>query len=228
MVVLAVAHDERMASPSASRAPQTSSQPILPGWLFANTVNATEENSNSPETERQGAVPYAMTKDAAVGLSLSLRAEAAAYGVRVTAVCSGVVETPILDKGGPDDPPTVTGRRACARVLPARAGPLYLFPAGGAPGSLTFLGGADASVGASSRMAGHRPARLQRVPGDLFAVNLVLPRTAAGKRPLWESTSMRTSGLEVHRGHLRRLKRSPVGNVVAAVCCCHRCGPLQY
>jgi len=40
-----------------------------------------------------------------VGLSLSLRGEAAAYGVRVTAVCPGVVETPILDKGGPDDLP---------------------------------------------------------------------------------------------------------------------------
>jgi short-subunit dehydrogenase len=46
-----------------------------------------------------------MTKHAVVGLSLSLRGEAAAYGVRVTAVCPGVVETPILDKGGPDDLP---------------------------------------------------------------------------------------------------------------------------
>ncbi len=50
--------------------------------------------------------PYAMTKHAIVGLSLSLRAEAAAYGVRVSVVCPGVVETPILDKGGPDDLPT--------------------------------------------------------------------------------------------------------------------------
>ena len=49
--------------------------------------------------------PYAMTKHAVVGLSLSLRAEAATYGVRVTAVCPGVVDTPILDKGGPDDLP---------------------------------------------------------------------------------------------------------------------------
>ena len=52
-----------------------------------------------------GLTPYAMTKHAVVGLSLSLRAEAAGYGVRVTAVCPGVVETPILDKGGPDDLP---------------------------------------------------------------------------------------------------------------------------
>src|SRR5215472_14982768 len=52
-----------------------------------------------------GLTPYATTKHAVVGLSLSLRAEAAGYGVRVTAVCPGVVDTPILDKGGPDDLP---------------------------------------------------------------------------------------------------------------------------
>lgn len=28
-------------------------QPILPGWTFADTVNVTEENSASPETELQ-------------------------------------------------------------------------------------------------------------------------------------------------------------------------------
>jgi len=36
-----------------SLAPQTLSQPILPGWLFANSINVTEENSSSPETERE-------------------------------------------------------------------------------------------------------------------------------------------------------------------------------
>lgn len=49
--------------------------------------------------------PYAMTKHAVVGLSLSLRAEAAAHGVRVSALCPGVVETPILDRGNPEDLP---------------------------------------------------------------------------------------------------------------------------
>jgi NAD(P)-dependent dehydrogenase (short-subunit alcohol dehydrogenase family) len=52
--------------------------------------------------------PYAMTKHAVVGLSLSLRTEAAAHGVRVTAVCPGVVDTPILDMAGPDDLPAVS------------------------------------------------------------------------------------------------------------------------
>jgi hypothetical protein len=41
-----------MPSTPVSFAPQALSQAILPGWMFANTVNVTEENSNSPETER--------------------------------------------------------------------------------------------------------------------------------------------------------------------------------
>ena len=36
-----------------SLAPQVLSQPILPGWMFAGSVNVTEENSSSPETERE-------------------------------------------------------------------------------------------------------------------------------------------------------------------------------
>lgn len=46
---------------------------------------------------------YAMTKHAVVGLSLALRSEAAAHGVRVLALCPGAVETPILDKGAVGD-----------------------------------------------------------------------------------------------------------------------------
>ncbi|KUI33649.1 short-chain dehydrogenase [Mycobacterium sp. IS-1590] len=42
---------------------------------------------------------YVMTKHAVVGLSLALRSEAAARGVKVLAVCPAAVETPILDKG---------------------------------------------------------------------------------------------------------------------------------
>lgn len=44
--------------------------------------------------------PYAAAKAGVVGLSISLHVEAAAYGVGVTAVCPGPVETPILDKSG--------------------------------------------------------------------------------------------------------------------------------
>jgi NAD(P)-dependent dehydrogenase (short-subunit alcohol dehydrogenase family) len=57
-------------------------------------------------------VPYAMTKHAVVGLSVSLRTEAATYGVRVSAVCPGVIDTPILDSDGPSDLPrtSLSGR----------------------------------------------------------------------------------------------------------------------
>jgi NAD(P)-dependent dehydrogenase (short-subunit alcohol dehydrogenase family) len=49
--------------------------------------------------------PYAMTKHAVVGLSVSLRMEAARYGVKVSALCPGAIETPILDSTGPADLP---------------------------------------------------------------------------------------------------------------------------
>jgi len=48
--------------------------------------------------------PYAAAKAGVVGLSLSLRVEAAAHGVGVTVVCPGPVETPLLDQRGPDGP----------------------------------------------------------------------------------------------------------------------------
>lgn len=52
-------------------------------------------------------VPYSTTKHAIVGLSIGLRAEAANHGVRVSAVCPGVIETPLLDKDNPPDLPVV-------------------------------------------------------------------------------------------------------------------------
>ena len=55
--------------------------------------------------------PYAASKHAVVGLSLSLRVEARAYGVRVSVVCPGVIDTPILDSDGPPDlPPSSLAR----------------------------------------------------------------------------------------------------------------------
>lgn len=44
-----------------------------------------------------GLAAYSASKHAVVGLSVSLRAEAAAYGVKVSAVCPGFIRTPILD-----------------------------------------------------------------------------------------------------------------------------------
>lgn len=50
-----------------------------------------------------GAVAYSTTKHAVVGLSRSLRIEAAVHGVGVTVLCPGALETPILDVELPAD-----------------------------------------------------------------------------------------------------------------------------
>lgn len=61
-------------------------------------------------------VGYAATKHAVVGMTAALRPEAARHGVRVSVLCPGSVETPILDRTPDADlPPTpsapVTARR---------------------------------------------------------------------------------------------------------------------
>lgn len=71
-------------------------------------------------------VPYAMTKHAVVGLSVSLRAEARARGVRVSAVCPGVIDTPILDGEGPPDlPRTRLAGRGREMFMHSNRGPAY-------------------------------------------------------------------------------------------------------
>jgi NAD(P)-dependent dehydrogenase (short-subunit alcohol dehydrogenase family) len=52
-----------------------------------------------------GLGPYAATKHAVVGLTLGLRADAAPFGVRVSALCPGWVDTAILDAETPDGTP---------------------------------------------------------------------------------------------------------------------------
>jgi NAD(P)-dependent dehydrogenase (short-subunit alcohol dehydrogenase family) len=72
-----------------------------------------------------GALPlvaaYSMTKHAVVGLSMSMRPEAASHGVRISVLCPGAVETPILDRAPPDDlppagPDVLTARSYLERV----------------------------------------------------------------------------------------------------------------
>jgi NAD(P)-dependent dehydrogenase (short-subunit alcohol dehydrogenase family) len=72
-----------------------------------------------------GMVPYAMTKHAVVGMSLSLRAEAAAHGVRVSVICPGVIDTPILDKQNPADLPTVGEFKNARQALESSIGKAY-------------------------------------------------------------------------------------------------------
>jgi NAD(P)-dependent dehydrogenase (short-subunit alcohol dehydrogenase family) len=65
--------------------------------------------------------PYAATKHGVVGLSTSLRIEAQRHGVRVSAVCPGVIDTPLLDKPNPGDLPPVSsapnGRALLSRTI---------------------------------------------------------------------------------------------------------------
>jgi NAD(P)-dependent dehydrogenase (short-subunit alcohol dehydrogenase family) len=70
-----------------------------------------------------GLAPYAAAKHAVVGMSLSLRAEGASRGVKVSAVCPGFVDTPLLGRVNPDLPQTETGANAAA--LAGRLGKLY-------------------------------------------------------------------------------------------------------
>ncbi len=53
--------------------------------------------------------PYVATKWAVVGLSLSLRAEAARHGVRVSALCPGFTDTPMLGNVNPGLPQVAPG-----------------------------------------------------------------------------------------------------------------------
>ena len=89
--------------------------PIMVEQGFGHLVNTASLAGLVPNP---GTVPYVATKSAVVGLSLGLRMEGAAKGVRVSVVCPGVVDTPILDAGMPADLPTVPSlARSDSRAL---------------------------------------------------------------------------------------------------------------
>ncbi|RLB38919.1 MAG: hypothetical protein DRH30_10730 [Deltaproteobacteria bacterium] len=68
--------------------------PIMCKQGFGHIVNTASAAGLVPAAA-EGA--YAATKHAVVGLSLALQIEAAAFGVKVSVVCPGLVDTPILD-----------------------------------------------------------------------------------------------------------------------------------
>jgi NAD(P)-dependent dehydrogenase (short-subunit alcohol dehydrogenase family) len=78
--------------------------PVMARQGFGHIINTASTAGLVPAP---GTVPYGTTKWAVVGLSLSLRVEGAAKGVRVSVVCPGWVDTPILDTGVPADLPVV-------------------------------------------------------------------------------------------------------------------------
>ena len=71
--------------------------PIMMKQKFGHIINTASMAGLLPSPM---AVAYATTKYAVVGLSLSLRAEAAPTGVYVSVICPGVIRTPILEGGG--------------------------------------------------------------------------------------------------------------------------------
>ncbi len=70
--------------------------PIMRNQGFGHLVNTASMAGLMPHPMN---IPYTATKHAVVGLSQSLRAEVAHLGIRVSAICPGVIRTPILDGG---------------------------------------------------------------------------------------------------------------------------------
>jgi NAD(P)-dependent dehydrogenase (short-subunit alcohol dehydrogenase family) len=72
-----------------------------------------------------GLAPYAATKHAVVGATLSLRVEYARRNVRFTAVCPGFTDTPILDKPMPADLPPVDVPQDVREMADSLPGGIY-------------------------------------------------------------------------------------------------------
>jgi short-subunit dehydrogenase len=72
--------------------------------------------------------PYATTKYAVVGLSQALRAAGADHGIKVTALCPGWIDTPILDGAWPEDlpiPPSVANSPTMRESLASTGERIY-------------------------------------------------------------------------------------------------------
>jgi NAD(P)-dependent dehydrogenase (short-subunit alcohol dehydrogenase family) len=84
--------------------------PLMKEQGFGHIVNTASLAGLGPGLGTTG--PYNTTKYAVVGLSLSLRGAGADAGVRVSVVCPGLIDTPILDRTdvpGLPTPPSVAG-----------------------------------------------------------------------------------------------------------------------
>lgn len=70
--------------------------PVMIRQRFGHIVNTA---SMAGLTTSPGMIGYTTTKHAVVALSQALRSEAAAHGIRVSALCPGVIRTPLLQGG---------------------------------------------------------------------------------------------------------------------------------
>jgi NAD(P)-dependent dehydrogenase (short-subunit alcohol dehydrogenase family) len=66
-----------------------------------------------------GLTAYCASKHAVVGLSTSLRAEAAGYGVKVSAICPGFIRTPLFDSKSVGLPKESKSKAAAYRIAMA-------------------------------------------------------------------------------------------------------------
>ena len=94
----------------------TAAYPIMVEQGYGHIVNTASAAGLAPAVMT---ATYSASKHAVVGLSLALRPEAAQHGVRVSVLCPGAVDTPILDQAPPADLPplpdhTPTGREFMA------------------------------------------------------------------------------------------------------------------
>jgi NAD(P)-dependent dehydrogenase (short-subunit alcohol dehydrogenase family) len=88
--------------------------PLMVRQGFGHIVNMASAAGLGPVP---GLTVYAMTKHAVVGLSISLRGEAMRYGVKVSAVCPGFVDTPLLHNA----PLVNVDREAAIKRMPKRS-----------------------------------------------------------------------------------------------------------
>ncbi len=99
--------------------------PIMRAQGFGHIVNTSSAAGLIPAAA-EGA--YAATKHAVVGLSSTLRVEAEAHGVRISVVCPGLVDTPILKstKYVKLDPQAIVAASPQKPIEPKKAAELIL------------------------------------------------------------------------------------------------------
>ncbi|HWJ98605.1 MAG TPA: SDR family oxidoreductase [Acidimicrobiales bacterium] len=94
-------------------------QEVLPGMRAARSGRIVNISSSSAIQSPPLMAPYATTKMAVEGISESLQAEVAPYGIRVAAIQAGTIMTPIWGKNPPppDDTPYPEARDFLLKVL---------------------------------------------------------------------------------------------------------------
>jgi NAD(P)-dependent dehydrogenase (short-subunit alcohol dehydrogenase family) len=132
--------------------------PVMAAQGHGHIVNMSSLGGLMPVTL---GVPYAATAHAVVGLSLSLRGEAAARGVRVSVVCPAVVDTPMIDAANPPDLPALPTRLPARQAFERRYRPV---PAGVVAEDILTGMARDQTIILTPRSARTTWAAMQRAP----------------------------------------------------------------